>query len=213
LDPLAEIQAALDNRSELKEARLQVDNARILRSVAKNRLLPRFDVVFRYAVDGLGASAHDALSEVSKNDFHEYLVMIEFEYPIGNRAAEAAFRRARLQQSQAEAGVQAAIEQIILEVNVAMRAMLTNRDRVEPDLASADAAEEDVKARVARQERKDPLTLESELNARQTLARARQSLLQTLVDYSTAIIELERAKGTLLEYNNIVLEEGPRYRP
>ena len=37
------------------------------------------------------------------------------------------------------------------------------------------------------------------------LATSRQSLLRALVNYNIAISSLERAKGTLLEYNNVTL--------
>ena len=76
----------------------------------KNSLLPSLDVVFRYAVDGLGGTAHDALSEVSRNNFHEYRVEVQFSYPIGNREAEAGLRMRKLQQSQAVAQVKYRID-------------------------------------------------------------------------------------------------------
>ena len=40
-----------------------------------------------------------------------------------------------------------------------------------------------------------------------SLAASRNELLATLVNYNIAIIELERAKGTLLDYYNVVIPE------
>ena len=55
------------------------------------------------------------------------------------------------------------------------------------------------------EERRDYNTLKMELGNVQSLASARQILLTTITQYALAIAELERAKGTLLEYNNIVI--------
>jgi outer membrane protein TolC len=60
---------------------------------------------------------------------------------------------------------------------------------------------------VARAERKDFVVLQNELSARQSLASARRAMLTALIDYNIAIIDLERAKGTLLDYNNIAVPE------
>ncbi len=203
LDPLAEAQIALDRRSEINEARLQIDNAYVSVGAAKNQALPRLDLTFRYTVDGLGVSGDDAFDQLSQSDFMQYLVVLDFEVPIGNRAREAALRRARLQHAQLIAALKARIESVILEVNVAVRAIRTAFEVIEPNLKAAEANEDEVASVIARAERKDFLTLNQELGARNSLAGTRSQLLQALVRYHMAIIELERAKGTLLEYNNI----------
>jgi len=58
---------------------------------------------------------------------------------------------------------------------------------------------------IARAERKDFNSLNSELSARQSLANARRAMLAAIVDYNIATIDLQRARGTLLEYNHVVV--------
>ena len=41
------------------------------------------------------------------------------------------------------------------------------------------------------------------------LAQARQALLSAVVQYNQGIVDVERAKGTLLDYNNVHLAEQP----
>ena len=60
-----------------------------------------------------------------------------------------------------------------------------------------------------RQERKSPSELNVILNAQSNLAAARRGLLQSAATYNTGIVDVERAKGTLLEYDNVVLAEEP----
>ena len=105
-----------------------------------------------------------------------------------------------------QARLQQLYEQVILEVNIATRAINTAHDQIGPGLASADARQREVESIVARAERKDMNTLTTELNSRRSLAAARRTALNAIVEYNIAIIDLEKAKGTLLSYNNIVID-------
>ncbi len=205
VDRLDEVNTALDSRSELIEAKLAITSANIRTGVAKNQALPQLDVTFRYTVDGLGPSSHDSFSQLTKNDFTEYFIGIDFEIPIGNRARRAALKREKLQQAQAIAALKQTFEQVILETNVAVRNLVAQADQIEPSLISADAREDQVESIIERAEKQDFLTLNNELNTRQSLAAARNDLLSAMIDYGIGIIELERAKGTLLRYNNVEL--------
>lgn len=205
IDQLGEVTAGLSHRSELHEARLAIKQAQLSIGVAKNQALPRLDVLLRYIIDGLGTNADRAFSQLSENNFNEYVIGVEFEWPIGNRGPEAALRRARLQQAQAIKGHQAQIESVIREIQQAVRDLHSNYDQIGPQLRAAQAAQDQLRATVARMERRDPPSLQVELDAHQALATTREQLLQVLTDYNIALSNLERQKGTLLKYNNIVI--------
>lgn len=207
-DRLADIQSALDNRAEIEEARLAVDIAKLQIGVAENQALPRADATFSYTVAGLGRTQHDAFSEVTKNDFHTYVVGFNFEIPLGNRGPRAVLARAKLEHGQSIANLENTIEQIIFEVNRAVREVDVTHDQIEPTLQAANATEEQVRSIIARAERMDFLTLNNELNTRTSLAQNQTSLLGALVDFAIANIDLERAKGTLLQYDGIELDPG-----
>ncbi|MFQ5590244.1 MAG: TolC family protein [Phycisphaerae bacterium] len=205
VDRLAEAQTALDNRPEIKESELAVANARVAAVRAKNAELPKFDLTFRYTIDGLAGTADKAFDEVSRHKYTEYFVGVELEIPIGNRGPRAVHHRARLQHLQAIAALKAKFEEVILDVNLAVRKLGSTFDEIGPLYESVEASEREVSSIVARAERMDINTLRNELNARQNLAAVRRSLLGTVVDYNVAIIELERATGTLLQHYNIAI--------
>lgn len=207
LDAVGEVAAALTHRTELREARLAIEQAQLAIGVAKNQALPKLDALFRYIVDGLGSNADRAFSQLSMNDFHEYVIGLEFEWPIGARAGEAAIRRARLQQAQAIAGHKMQIEKTILDVRRAVREILTSYDQIMPSLRAAQASEAQLEATKARMEKRDPANLEVELSAHERLANARLTLLRVLADYNIALVNLERQKGTLMQYNNIAIHD------
>lgn len=207
LDRLGEVQVALDNRTEIKEQELRVATTKITVGRAKSDERPRFDLTFRTTIDGLSGTADRSFDELSRNKFHEYFVGIEFEVPFGNRGPKAAHYRARLQHDQAVAALKQAIEDVILDASIAVRLVGTAYDALGPSFESAVSREREVESIIARAERKDLNTLNSELAAHRGLANARRSMLSAMVEYNVAIIDLERAKGTLLEHHNITIPQ------
>jgi outer membrane protein TolC len=205
VDPLMEVQSALDNRAELKEQELRVANAKLYLGRAKNAELPRLDLTFRTSIDGLAVNADKSFDEATRVNYVEYMIGVELEVPIGNRAPRAAHHRARLEHAQAVAALKQALEDVILDVNLAVRQLATSYDQIGPSFESTEAREREVESIVARAERKDFNTLLSELGARRSLASIRRVMLNALVEYNIAITDLERAKGTLLHYNNVVI--------
>ncbi len=206
VDKIAEVQQALKNRSELHEAKLAIQNARINVAVAKNKALPKFDVIFRYTINGLSDNPSNAFDQMTTSNFQDYYVGISFEYPIGNRGPRAELKKAILQRDQAIAALKQVIENIILEVDIAVRNLQTAYYQVKPSLEAVQAAEENLAAIVARRTRLSPEYLEVRLNAQETLSQARQGLLNALVNYNIAIVQLERAKDTLLQYDNVEIQ-------
>ena len=55
----------------------------------------------------------------------------------------------------------------------------------------------------------ETVTLDQLLEAQRRRAEAQTSYFRTLLDYQRAIIGVHYRKGSLLEYNNVYLAEGP----
>ncbi len=209
VDPLAEVQTGLDNRAELREQELRVASAKLLLGRAKNEELPRLDLTFRTSIDGLAVNADKSFDEATGVNYIEYIIGVELEVPIGNRGPRAAHHRARLEHAQAVAALKQRIEDVILDVNLAVRQLETSYDQIGPSFESTESREREVESIVARAERKDINTLLNELGARRSLAGIRRTMLNAMVEYNIAIADLERAKGTLLNYNNVVIPSEP----
>jgi outer membrane protein len=207
VDRLAEVQTALQFRPELREQELRVASAQILVGRAINEEMPRFDLTWRTTFDGLAQNADGSFDQMTQGNFIEYFIGVEIEVPIGNRGPRAAHKRARLQYEQQVSQLKSTFEKVILDVNLVVRALQTAFDQIVPSFEAAEAREREVQSIVARAERKDINTLTTELNARQSLAGARRAMLDSMVNYNIAIADLERAKGTLLQFHNIVIPD------
>jgi len=212
LDHFAEVRTALDSRSEIAQARLAVEQARVNTMFAKNQTWPKLDLSFRYNVSGIGESSDDGFDSLTTNRFRSYTVSATFEVPFGNRAPRAALRRARMQESQAVVNLNRVADGVVQEVNEAIRTIMVRYEQIEPQLEAVRAAERNLRALQARAVDISPTYLETELNAVEQLANTRQTLLQVVAEYNIAVAALENAKGTLLEYNNIVVSDAPPER-
>jgi outer membrane protein TolC len=162
-------------------------------------------MIVRVTHDGLAANADGSFDELTRRKFIEYFVGVEFEVPVGNRGPRASRRRAQLQHAQAVAQLRKVFEEVILDVNLSVRRLATSYDQIGPNFDSMEARQEEVKTQVARQERKDYPTLTTELSAWRQLAATRRAVVNAMVEYNIAIVDLERAKGTLLQFNNVII--------
>ncbi len=212
LDQFAEVRTALDERSEIRQSRLAIEQTRIQTQRAKNETLPQLDLAFQYEVQGIGSNADNSFDLVTTNRFRSYTVSVNLAYPIGNRGPRAALRRARLQESQAVVQLQQVLDGVAEEVNVAVRQIMFRYKQIPPQLEAVLAADGNLRALQARAVEVSPAYLETELSAVEQLGNTRRVLLQAVADYNVAIVQLEKAKGTLLEYNNIVVTPEPAER-
>ena len=136
--------------------------------------------------------------------------ILQLSIPIGNRAARAAYERARLQQQQAITSYRATIEQVTLDVSQALREVTTSWDELVQFRKGTYAQNDVLIALNQREEGGEALTptfVQLKLDTQERLADARRQENTALAAYNIAIYKLEEAKGTLLRYNNVVMDE------
>lgn len=214
-NPQEQIEAALLNRAELGQQQLRVDNALTALGVARNNELPRFDLVGSASIQSLEQQYGNSITELFSNpdDPYEGVVSLgfQFEYPLGNRAAKAIYRRAMLQYLQASDSYRQIIETVVLDVKRSMREVETTWTEVvrtrQSEFASADALRS-VQIREDAGEALTPEFVDLKLRQQEILAQSRRDRAAAESNYNIALSTLERAKGTLLKYNNVVMGEA-----
>lgn len=203
------VQTAITERPEVMQARYAVDVTRIQLGIAKNQALPQLDVIYRMTINGLGDDADSAFDQETTGNFVDQFVGVEFLWNFGERAERAGIRIAKLQQSQAVLRYKKSLDDVITDCRVALRNLETSFEQLGPSHEGVTSAFENLRSLQERQERKSPAELDTILSSQVNLATARRGLLQALVSYNQGIVDVERAKGTLLDYNNVVLAEEP----
>ncbi len=209
IDQFREVRTALEERSEIREARLAIQALEIQTSAAKNQTLPQLDLTFQYQVDGAGWSEDNAWDDFAGTNHISYTVGLQFVYPIGNRSRLAQLRASELRELQSIVQLRQLMDAIVQEVNSNVRTIQVTYAQLPVQYSAVKSSERNLRSLQARAQAISPTFLETELNGVEQLANARNRLLQVLTDFNTGLVELEASKGTLLEYNNVALTEPP----
>jgi outer membrane protein TolC len=207
-----QIDSALDNRLELTEQLDKIDIAAVTAKVAENNLLPELDFVGQVGSEGLGANEGDAIGRQAIFRDVDYGLGIKFDYFLGNREARAIWKRTLLARMQAIETYRGAIDQVTADVMTASRQITSAWEQMVSTRLARDQAQKALDAYQARQDSGVPLTPEfvnTKLDIQDRLASAEQEEDRATASYNIAIEQLEKAKGTLLRYNNVLLEENP----
>ena len=200
------VTTALTERPEISRALLSIDDSTIRKQVARNQLLPRLDLEISARFAALDEDAEDAYSDVWEGSFVDYVIGLSYEYPIGNRAANAQLRQRQLENIQAVTSFQNTVQQVVLEVKNALRDTVAGYKLIAQTRASRVAATENLRAFEVVIETSggySAFNLDQWLSRQQALALAEGEEIQALVNYNIAISRLYASIGRTLERNGI----------
>jgi outer membrane protein TolC len=175
-------------------------------AVAKNNLLPTLDVDYTFSAVAGGASAADrALENLFDDTLADHSVRLSGTIPLGNRAAEARVRQARLARVRTEIGRDVLEQRIRQEVYDAVDGFEQNWRRI---LAAEQGV---VRARRFYEVEQSQFQLGRRvstdvLDAASSLAEAQLRKIGAFVEYEIAQVALARATGTLLGHGQIRLQ-------
>lgn len=203
---LESIRTSIQNRPEVVQAVLGIDDASIRQVVARNALLPDLNLRLQTRFSQLDDNLGESYGSLFNGNFVDYLVGLQFEYPLGNRRAEADYRRRYLERMQTTLAYRNSVQQVVGEVTQSLRRTVLNYALIEQRAASRLAAAESLRVLLVEKDISEGYTVERldlELNQEERLSQAERAEIQALVDYNTAIADLFAAMGTALERNNI----------
>lgn len=203
------ISTAVEQSPTITQALLGVDDASIRQVVADNGRLPNLNLNAQMQYNGLEQGYGDSWQELAEAGFVNYLVGLSFSQPIGNRAPEANYRRARLQRSQAVLAYRSAVQNAIFYVKDALRGVDAQYRLIEQTRAYRLAQAENLRALLVDEQTIATLTpefLALKFQRQQELASAQVQEIQSLVDYNGSIAQLWNAMGTGLQMNRVELQ-------
>jgi outer membrane protein TolC len=223
------IQIALENRPEIRQVRLLMDNAEIDTAYTKNQRLPVLDVNAAYTQTGLAGSPNlpsavqgligtpitgltagkmsDALRQVFSGDYNTYSFGFSLQIPLSNKAASSDYDRALRTRRLAQTQIDATAQQIALEVRTALNQVEMNQVHVETAGKSRDLAQKTLDAEQKKYEL-GVSTLFFVLQDQTNLSIAQTNEVQALVNYTKSLVALDRATGQTLSHNRIEIEKA-----
>jgi outer membrane protein TolC len=199
-------QSALRRRPEVYQALLSLDNTAIRRRVAENGLLPQLDLRAQFSLSDLDDSLGDSFTNAYGFSRQSWLLGLNFELPIGNRAAEATRNERRVQQYQATIAYQNTVQSVIGEVRTSLRRAKEAYERIGQSYSNRLAAANRVRVLDIQRDTiavNTPERLNLEFQAQERLAQAEQAEIGALVEYMVNIANLHAAMGTALERNGV----------
>ena len=208
----ASMVAAMQHRPEVQQTDARLSQADVHERVADNGRLPQLDLAAGYTLNGLRQRLDRSIDEEFTTNFYDWSVGMQFSVPIGNRARLSAYERSQLERSRALHERENTQQQILLEVSDAVRSLAGAEESVLATRAARQAAEQTLHDEQAFVEAGVALAKDL-LDAQRDLADAKVREIQAMVSYMVGLAALERAKGTLLTYNNIEVIGANRAPP
>jgi outer membrane protein TolC len=217
------IAQALQDRAELSESDIDLQNREITRKAAANALLPVLTLVGFYGGTGLAGDLNPFYTQPNtpivptnwwggfQNSFNntspDYLVGLNLAVPIRNRVAKADQYRSELEYRQAELREQQLKKQIRIEVRNAEYALEQGRARVEAAKKARDLADKTFGIMQKEQQLGAGSSFQT-LIAQRDLALAQLDLVNASTAYQKSKLELQRATGTTLEENKVEIQSA-----
>lgn len=198
---------ALMFRPDIAVALRELRATQIQLGVSKNDLLPKLDFLVGSYVAGLDGDSdfRNAWLNQFKDGGPGYNVGVEFEMPIGNRAAIARQRRRKLLLAQSLQKFRLVVESGLNDVEVAVREIDTTQQELIGRRGSLTAAQKEHDYLVDRWQSlpgaDDSVTqlLEDLLDSQERLANAESAFVKAQVAHSVADIRVRQAMGTLFQ--------------
>jgi outer membrane protein len=203
--------AAMANRSEIRQAEVNLNTQDIAIKYGKNLLKPNLLVFANFnssglygnrvvTVDGssivLPGGLAQAWRQIRRWNYPEYAVGFSFTLNIRNRAAEADIYRSKLERTQTETSLQRTRNSISLEVRDALIGLVQSKAQVEAAHKAAELSGQTLAAEESRLLEGMSIPYEVIRRQRDHLS-ARSSEVQARANYAKALVELNRAAGQI----------------
>lgn len=201
-----QLMTSLAHNPVLEQARLAIDAAWINVKVAENQELPKIDFVGSFGLQSLTAEQDRSFVQLRNANFLSYSYGVQAEWPVGNRAARADTAGKRFSYQKAIAQMQQVADQVGALVKERIRQVRTTHEEMEAQLVTVEAARAQLKALEETERtrgRLNPEFLQLKLQAQESLADAERAYVQAVANYNSAMVDLARATGTVLEIHNI----------
>ncbi len=222
-DRAVALRTAVEQRAEVRSARLEVASATLESRRTRNALLPSLNLVGNYELVGLGGrqaprqddpdtpgneavgpdsrdevSAYDqALDNMLSGDYYRYLVGLELEVPLWNAQARSRNDLAEIEMHRRNDELRQVVSDIALEVEDSIGDVVSAFKRVTAARIARELAEENLRNQRKRYD-VGMVTTTDILTFQDNLAAAMATEAEAVADHAVAVAALQRAQGTLL---------------
>jgi outer membrane protein TolC len=211
---------ALASRTDLIQARKQLEQTDIGISFSRNQRLPEVNAVVNYGLAGVAGtifefdynagnfpppilsqsqrSFGDALRDIFGNEFKTWSLQLQFRYPVGTSQAEAALAQSRVQRQQDVTSLRQLEMQVATAVRDTGRQVETTLKRVEATRKAREFAERRLEAEQKRIAVGLSTTFQL-FQAQRELSQQRLAELNAVIDYNRALVNFQAVQMVPLQ--------------
>jgi outer membrane protein TolC len=217
------VNQALALRPELFIARQDVKFQQLNLTYIKNLLLPDLRFTSTYALNGIGNSLDgttgqqntptqpanvNAFRSLASDRFADWTVGLRLNYVLGYRDAHAQLRTARLNLARSYAVLREQELKAQHALAADYRQIFQAYELIGIQRAQREAAAVQLQARF-KEFQAGRGTLDILLESQRVWADALRTEFDSITQYNNAIVGFEFSKGTIMEFDNVVIGEGP----
>jgi outer membrane protein TolC len=217
---------ALENRPEIRQAMLDLKNKDIDVQYSKNQVKPSLDVSANFSQNGTGGTQRvlgnvlggtaaevipggvgDALKQMWGFNYTGYNVGFTLIIPLDNKAAKADFSRSVNERKLSDARMEATTQGIALDVRNAITQADIASKRVDTARVTLDLAQQTLAAEKAKFDAGTSI-LQFVLERQRDVATYESAQIQAQVNYTKALVDLDRSMGMSLKRNGLELNKA-----
>ncbi|MEM7475139.1 MAG: TolC family protein [Planctomycetota bacterium] len=217
---------ALTRNTELRRHKWAIKQRELELILARNHILPQFDLVTFYRWVGVGdhlakyertginfpAAGSSALEELTGGDYQEVGVRAELTpHAFGKRRANANLASARIALTKGNAELQEKEIALMFQVSEAYRMMQSSFVSMQDYASQMTSTEDEIDVYTDKiQSNAGQLSnlLDNLLRAEERRSRAQLQYFQAVCEYNKSMVNVHYFKGSLLDLNGITLGEG-----
>lgn len=214
---------SLNRSPELRRQKWNIKQREMELIAARNQLLPQVDGVLLYRWLGLGdnfntfsrtgknfdtTGGSTAVNELLEGRYQELEAQLQVAIPIGFRRELSQVRNQQLQLARERARLEDMELELTSQLTDAFQNLEAQHDIARSNLNRRVAAERQVEALLAAYDT-GTISLDILLDAQRRRADAEAVYYQSIMEYNLTLLTVHLRKGSLLEYNGVLLAEGP----
>ena len=218
------VRVALENRPEMRQALLDLKNKDIEVTYTENQTKPIVDVTGSFDQNGLGGTQRrlfllgsptlaqplpggiiDSFGSLFGYGYTGFSAGVSVVIPLNNKAAKADYERALNDQHMSQSKIDTTAQSIALDVRTSLMQAQMYKARIETAKTARELAQKTLEAEQAKFDLGTSI-LQFVLNDQNLLLQARTNEIQTLINFTKSLVDLDRSMGMSLKKNNIELD-------
>ncbi len=201
---LGSLKEAFSNRPDYKVAKLELKNKDVRILTAKNDLLPTVDFVGSLGLNGLADTYANTIDDISTKH-KDWAIGVKVTLPFGGEE-RANMDKKNQEKIQSLIAFRDLEQKIILEIRDKVRQVNTQKQQVDASERFMEKEKENYEAQKERYAAGQVSTHDM-IDYQDRLAASELGYNVALIDYNSALFELEKSEGITLIKNDIKLEE------